>query len=54
LLFSLSLTAGAIPASILTNTGSVMEGSILGLASAIRLVEPGSSRPIGPAYGLEV
>jgi len=54
LLFSLSLTAGAIPASILTNTGSVMEGSILGLASAIRLVEPGSSRSIGPAYGLEV
>ena len=53
-LLAASIGGGAIPASIMTNTGTVMEGSILGLAPTIRLVEPGSARLIGPAGELEV
>ena len=45
-LFAISIGGGAIPATIMTNTGTVMEGSILGLAPMIRLV--------GPARILEV
>jgi len=53
-LLAVSIGGVAIPASIMTNTGTVMEGSILGLAPRIRLVEPGSARLIGPAGELEV
>lgn len=44
----------AIPAEIMTSTGAVFEGSLIGLAPAIRLLEPGSERPTVPGSELEV
>ncbi len=53
-LLMISPMASAIPARILTNTGSVAEGSISGIGGKIRLIDPGRAVLIGPATQFDV
>ncbi|MFC2078224.1 hypothetical protein ACFLTM_05390 [Candidatus Bipolaricaulota bacterium] len=50
----LFLTAGAIPAVVLTNTGQVADGSLSGLGPILRLVRPTERPLVGPDVQFDV
>lgn len=50
----LFLSAGAIPAVVLTNTGQVADGSLSGLGPILRLVRPDDRPLVGPDVQFDV
>ena len=48
------VTASAVPAVVLTNTGQIADGSLAGLAPVLRLMRPGDVPFVGPDVQNEV
>jgi len=54
LLVGLSLIASSLPSSVLTTTGTVIRGSVSGIASSIRLMEPDRIASLEPVTVQEI